>query len=172
MPKTKYSIIDLAEKLYYTCGWQFWLSYVLTYFVFLEEMYPYQGNRACNIFMCVVFGGFQHFLLIYFNITVSLFMLYTGCKRSRRIFYQHVYELRPSKVVWHDTYMILIELCFFLRQTFALENTMTFASLEMCSKPNRWLFKRGDMEVRYVKLISGLKEMKRDHWNLPCTTNT
>jgi hypothetical protein len=65
-----------------------------------------QSNRACTIFMFVVFGGFQSSLFIYFNITAALFVPCGGCKMSPRTFNQCCYQLRPLKVVEHDTYVL------------------------------------------------------------------
>jgi hypothetical protein len=47
-----------------------------------------QSNRACNIFIFVVFGGFQSSIFIFFNITVALFVSCGGSKRSPRTFNQ------------------------------------------------------------------------------------
>jgi hypothetical protein len=66
-----------------------------------------QSNRACNIFIFVVFGGFQSSLFIYFNMTVALFVPSGGCEMSPRTFNQCCYQLRPLKVVL--MYLSLIE---------------------------------------------------------------
>jgi hypothetical protein len=65
-----------------------------------------QSNRACNIFIFVVFSGFQCSLFIYFNITAALFVLFGGCKMSPRTISQCCYQLHPLNVVEHDTYVL------------------------------------------------------------------